>query len=358
MHKTTDIIIVGAGTAGLATAIRAQLSGLSVTVFDPRLALTATGIDKPCGEGLMPPAVTRLAELGVTLTGGWPLTGVRYVFPQGNFDGPFRGASGLGVRRTILSAALQARATALGVKLLALRADHYTEYADHVRVGEYRASWLVAADGLNSNWRKQAGLTATIQGPRRYGLRAYAAVKPWSDQVEVHWGHIGEFYVTPVGPKLVNIAMLAPVGTSLAALTAAYKPLLERCGALTPWQGAAMFPQRATRRQSGRLFLIGDAAGFVDPITGEGNDLALNAANALVDCIVQGRPEAYDARWLAVTRRYRLMTHALIMLTRHGRGLIPAVLGVAPGLMGASINFLSGTETHSVGTLQVSPRRV
>lgn len=352
-----DLIVVGAGTAGLATAIRARLSGMTVAVIDSRFTDAETGIDKPCGEGLMPPAVDRLAELGVTLRGGWPLYGVRYVFPKGSYTGDFRSGNGLGVRRTVLSAALLQRADQLGVQLVAERAESYTDHGSHVAVGEWQADWLVAADGLNSKLRAQAGLTDLIRGPRRYGVRAFATIKPWSDHVEVHWGRVGELYVTPVAPNLVNIAMLAPVGTALSELTAAYRPILERCGPLSPWQGAAMFPQRSVRRQAGRLFLIGDAAGFVDPITGEGNDLALNAANALVDSLVEDRPEAYDARWLAVTRRYRLVTNALLMLTRHGRGLMPVVLGAAPWLLGAGVNYLSGTETHSVGTLQASPRQ-
>ena len=56
-----DVLVVGAGPAGLATAISCAQAGLSVTVAEPR-----TGpIDKACGEGLMPAAVARLAALGV-----------------------------------------------------------------------------------------------------------------------------------------------------------------------------------------------------------------------------------------------------------------------------------------------------
>src|SRR5688572_4760259 len=98
MHST-DLLVAGGGTAGLATAIRARLSGMTVAVLEPRFSGADTGLDKPCGEGLMPAAVARLKDLGVTLRGGWPLAGVRYVFSQRDFHGDFRRARGLGIRR-------------------------------------------------------------------------------------------------------------------------------------------------------------------------------------------------------------------------------------------------------------------
>ena len=56
-----DVLVVGGGPAGLATAIQLRAGGLAVTVAEPRTA----PIDKACGEGLMPAAVPRLAALGV-----------------------------------------------------------------------------------------------------------------------------------------------------------------------------------------------------------------------------------------------------------------------------------------------------
>ena len=70
-----DVLIVGGGPAGLATAISCAQAGLSVTVAEPR-----TGpVDKACGEGLMPAAVRRLAAIGVrppAFTSRHPLPGL------------------------------------------------------------------------------------------------------------------------------------------------------------------------------------------------------------------------------------------------------------------------------------------
>ncbi|HET8590079.1 MAG TPA: FAD-dependent monooxygenase, partial [Nakamurella sp.] len=69
-----DLLIAGAGPAGLATALYAQRAGLSCVVADPR----PVPIDKACGEGLMPGAVAALRLLGVPLAGR-PFRGIRYL---------------------------------------------------------------------------------------------------------------------------------------------------------------------------------------------------------------------------------------------------------------------------------------
>ena len=69
-----DLLVVGGGPAGLATAIHAAEAGLEAVVAEPR----PTPIDKACGEGLMPGAVNALAGLGVTVA-GHPLRGIRYL---------------------------------------------------------------------------------------------------------------------------------------------------------------------------------------------------------------------------------------------------------------------------------------
>ncbi|MFJ6722849.1 NAD(P)/FAD-dependent oxidoreductase, partial [Streptomyces sp. NPDC091259] len=69
-----DLLVAGGGPAGLATAIHGALAGLEVVVAEPR----PTPIDKACGEGLMPGAVHRLAELGVPVAGR-DFRGIRYV---------------------------------------------------------------------------------------------------------------------------------------------------------------------------------------------------------------------------------------------------------------------------------------
>ena len=93
-----DLLIVGGGPAGLATAIRARLAGLAVTVLDR----ATPPIDKACGEGLMPDAVARLREIGVEPR-GLPFRGIRYFDQERMAEGIFPGgpaSAGLGVRRS------------------------------------------------------------------------------------------------------------------------------------------------------------------------------------------------------------------------------------------------------------------
>src|SRR5215210_1837085 len=100
-----DLLVIGGGPAGLATAIRARLAGLDVAVLDR----FHPPIDKACGEGLMPDAVARLREIGVE-TAGFPFRGIRYLDGDLVADGIFPQAGGLGVRRVDLHEALVHRA--------------------------------------------------------------------------------------------------------------------------------------------------------------------------------------------------------------------------------------------------------
>jgi len=78
---------------------------------------------------------------------------------------------------------------------------------------------------------------------------------------------------------------------------------------------------------AGRVLLVGDAAGYVDALTGEGIAVSLACARALVDSIADGRPEAYESRWLRESRRYRSLTAGLLWATGRPalrRALVPA----------------------------------
>jgi 2-polyprenyl-6-methoxyphenol hydroxylase-like FAD-dependent oxidoreductase len=151
-----DVLVVGGGPAGLATAINCAQAGLSVNVAEPR-----TGpIDKACGEGLMPSAVTRLAAIGVR-PDGHPLRGIRYLDSRHRADAPFRRGPGLGVRRTTLHAALAARAAELAIPVLPVRVAGFTQHNSGVTAAGIEARYLVAADGLHSAIRRACALDPT-----------------------------------------------------------------------------------------------------------------------------------------------------------------------------------------------------
>jgi 2-polyprenyl-6-methoxyphenol hydroxylase-like FAD-dependent oxidoreductase len=132
-----DVLVVGGGPVGLATAVRCALAGLSVTVAEPRTA----PVDKACGEGVMPAAVRRLAALGVT-PDGHPLRGIRYVDATHQADALFARGHALGVRRTVLHAALTARAAALGIPVLPVRVGGFAQDAGYVTAAGVEARYL------------------------------------------------------------------------------------------------------------------------------------------------------------------------------------------------------------------------
>ncbi|MGZ4582652.1 MAG: NAD(P)/FAD-dependent oxidoreductase, partial [Nocardioidaceae bacterium] len=125
-----DLLVAGGGPVGLATAIRARLAGLEVTVVEPR----DDPVDKACGEGLMPGAVAGLRVLGVEPRGR-PFEGIRYVSDRREVRARFRAGPGLGVRRTVLHDALAARATELGVRRVRGRVGGVQQGPDHVEAG-------------------------------------------------------------------------------------------------------------------------------------------------------------------------------------------------------------------------------
>jgi flavin-dependent dehydrogenase len=323
-----DLLVVGGGPIGLATAVEGVLAGLSVAVVERR----GTPVDKACGEGLMPAARTALDRLGV-VAAGREFVGIQYVAPGRDALARFRRGPGLGVRRTALSAALSARADVVGVKRLDVAAGTPTLRPDGVELAGVTASWLVAADGLHSPLRRALGLHQEPP-PRtraRYGLRRHYRMTPWSDVVEVHWSGRAEAYVTPVAEDLVGVAVLGPGdGTRFDDWLEEFPRLRKRIAGAEPAsavRGAGPLRQRARRHVSGRALLVGDAAGYVDALTGEGLSVGLACARELVRCVVEGRPEDYERAWRRATRRYRVLTGALLFAAQRSplrRTIVPA----------------------------------
>lgn len=328
-----DVLVAGGGPAGLATAIHAALHGMEAVVIEPRPG----PVDKACGEGVMPSGVRSLAALGVE-PAGHALRGIRYVAAAHRAEAGFRDGTGLGVRRTVLSAALARRAAELGVRVLPGRVDGVRQGADAVSAAGLRARWFVAADGLHSPVRRALGLELPDRRPRRFGLRRHYRMAPWSDFVEVHWSAsgTGEAYVTPVGGDLVGVAFLSTAKRSYDTHLGHFPELAARLGsgaATNAVRGAGPLRQRVRGRVAGRVLLVGDAAGYVDALTGEGISLALAAAEAAVRCLRAGRPEAYEREWRRLSRRHRLLTGALVRVGCRrdtARLVVPAAARMPP----------------------------
>lgn len=352
-----DLAVVGGGPVGLVTALEAARSGLRVTVLDAR----AGDGDKACGEGLMPSAVAALSDLGVDPP-GMPIAGIAYLRRRRRAEARFDGPPGRGVRRTALAASLRSRIAQAGVEVRdstvrtlapipgGLRVSSIDPRARATADGkvdiEVDARYVAVADGLHSPMRRTLGLRARSRGPARYGLRQHFAVAPWTDCVEVHWADDAEAYVTPVASDAVGVAVLGPGGASFAERMRSFPELAERLADAEPCsrvRGAGPLRQSASARVSGRAMLVGDAAGYVDALTGEGMALGFAAARELVRCVLDDDPERYEAAWTHVTWRPRWVTEALLAATRLGpvrRGLVPAAQR-APWAFSTAVHVLA-----------------
>jgi flavin-dependent dehydrogenase len=332
----TDVLIAGGGPAGLAAALHARRRGLSVIVAEPR----NNPIDKACGEGLMPGGLAELRSLGVDPV-GLPFRGIAYVGEHRRAEALFHHGPGRGVRRTTLHDALTARAKELDTQWISTRVTTVEQDTHGVSAAGVRARWLVAADGLHSTVRRAVGITAVAGRPRRYGLRQHFSVPAWSDFVEVHWSPWAEAYVTPVMPDLVGVAILSDRKPDLAwfpslaaHLHGARREQVRGCGPLR---------QVVSHRVSGRVLVVGDAAGYEDALTGEGISLAVKQASAAVRAIVEDNPSAYETAWRRITRDYRLLTRTLVLVTAPRatrRAVVPAAAAL-PGVFSWAVNTLA-----------------
>ena len=335
-----DVLVVGGGPVGLASAIEARLAGLTVALVEPR----DVDVDKACGEGLMPGALPLLARLGVD-PDGMPLRGVSYRTETRRADHLFRSGEGRGVRRTTLHRALADRATELGITRVAARVEAVQQTDSTVTAAGLTARYLLACDGLHSSLRRQVGLERAVRGSRRFGLRRHFAVAPWNDLIEVHWTREAEVYITPIAPDLTGVAVLGPPRTDFDTAVAAVPELAERLAgvdAVTEVRGAGPFRQRSAARTAGRVLLVGDASGYVDAITGEGLRLGFEQAAVAVAAVADDTPTRYEREWRRVTRDFRVLTHGLVAAAGSPLrdGIVPAASAL-PGLYGAIVERLA-----------------
>lgn len=309
------LAVVGGGPTGLATALAARLEGLDAVVIERRLP----PLDKPCGEGLMPDAVGSLRRLGVdpgSLRGA-PFQGIRYLDGEVVADGRFPGPPGLGVRRIELHRALAARAEEAGVDL-AWGTEVLGVDGTRLRTsrGVVEARWIAAADGLASPLRAAAGLERPVRGPRRFGVRRHFRTAPWSDRVEVYWVDGCEAYVTPLAGDEVGVAILwSGFRAGWDDLARRFERLSGRLSGARPIDrpgGVGPLRRRASRVVVGPLALVGDAAGYVDAITGEGLAVGFHQARALAAAAAAGNLDAYARAHRRIVRLPDLLTRLLL----------------------------------------------
>jgi flavin-dependent dehydrogenase len=248
----------------------------------------------------------------------------------------------MGIKRRLLDAAVleQARAegadVCLGITALDLLASETGFRGVRTDHGDFDAKAIVLADGLRSRLRRIAGMDVAT-GVRRYGVSAHFCLQ---QQVEpcvcIRLRHDHEVYLTPVGPRETNVAVL--VGENRAKMLAgsvqqSFQDLV-RCSGMLPESAelldgpmvAGPFPARARRLWKDNLVLAGDAGGFFDGISGEGMSLAIvsskMAAKAVAAYLKDGSHKhfrAYANSRHRLERNSTLLARATLLLASHGR---------------------------------------
>jgi menaquinone-9 beta-reductase len=283
-----DILVVGGGPAGLASAIAAAQRGFRVSVVESR----KPPINKPCGEGLLPEALESLRRLGVNPQpgDGHPFEGFRFVDESNSVSAPIPRGRALGLRRTALHQMLIERAEQCGVDLRwGARISDFESRGARVDGGFVPFRWLVGADGQNSIVRRRANLGSRWTIERRFGFRRHYAVAPWTNLCEVHWARRSQMVVAPTAPNEICISFFADdpqmrVDAALgnfpevAARLQGAKPTSTEAGSMIKFRRA-----RAVVR--GNIALVGDAGCTVDAVSGQGLSLAFQQAHHLAGAL-------------------------------------------------------------------------
>jgi flavin-dependent dehydrogenase len=331
-----DVLVVGAGPAGLSCAIAATSQGLQVELIDAR----KPPIDKACGEGLMPDSLEALSALGFDYNRDLHnpdnalLRGIRFIGdPAPNNSGcyttteaMFPGSPGRGIRRTVLHQLLLDRATSLGVRFhWETSVQGITSHAGgnliHTNRQTLHARYLIGADGHQSRVASWAGLAESTTHSRRIGLRQHYAIAPWTNYVEVYWSNHGQAYVTPISSHEVCVAFISNGKFPNTTEALSHFPALERH--LTTAQlsetprGSITLGRTLRRVTTGSISLIGDASGSVDAVTGEGMALCFRQATALASALKADNLAAYQHAHRRIQRLPNLMSRSLLLMDRY-----------------------------------------
>ena len=369
MTKVWDAVVVGAGPAGSATAAHLARAGLDVLLVDrsrfPR--------DKPCSEYLSPGATPLLERLGVAdeveRSAHAKLAGMKVVSPGGAvMCGRFAAAHpypsprpySYALPRTTLDAILvraAARAGATlreGVAVEDLSRDARAVSGVVARTGSgvreaVRARVVIGADGLRSVVARRLGLRCTSP-PRRIAFTAHVAdVRGMDGMGELHVGRSGYVGMGPIGGGVTTVALVLPLARVRAGAgglgglggldhRTAWFAELERfpglrgrfdvrrmvrevlvTGPFAQWS-------RASVADEGGALLVGDAADFFDPFTGQGIYSALRGAELAADTVTAALRHggSVGRAALAPYRRARLAAFA-------GKWVLERLIGLGVG---------------------------
>lgn len=326
MSPDSDVLIVGAGPAGAIAALVLARAGVRVRVLDrarfPRFKL--------CGDSVNPGALGILTRLGIeaAVDGALPVDGMIVTSSSGvRVVGRYRaGRQGCTISRHRFDAALLAAARAAGasveegalVQAPIVDGGRVTgvEVAMSGRRLRLRAPLVIAADGASSRVARALGLARHARQPRRWAVGAYfEGVLGQASEAAAHAGRFGEMHlragryigIAPLSGEVTNAcvvtadrAALRDPARLLCDTLATDPDLSDRFAAARPIaRPVCLGPLAvdASARGAPGLLLAGDAAGFIDPMTGDGMRFALRggelAAHAALAALEDGGPDAH-----------------------------------------------------------------
>ena len=324
MRQPTDVLVVGGGPAGSAVAILLARAGLKVCLLEkshfPR--------EKPCGEYVSPGCLSILDRLGLLSAlealDPQPIRGMRIVAPGGTvLTGVYPGngtvSHGYSLPRYRFDALLfdAARKAGVGchegwrvVNLIREGGSVAGVVADSEgRSRSFTASVTIGADGRNSVVARRLKLFAWHRTHRKVALlRRFQMPVDVGDVGEVYLGTTGYSILNPQGRGVLNIGVVVdqqdlPLHQAwervLCDLFVAYprvRGMLEGAHPLNAIRVLGPLACRATRVAGDGFLLVGDAAGYYDPMTGEGVYQALRgaelAAKTVAEALSNGGPTA------------------------------------------------------------------
>ena len=352
-----DVIVAGAGPAGTLAALILARAGFTVQLFDratfPR--------PKLCGDTLNPGALRVLArhmDVDAITPRSLPLDGMVLTGPGVSVRGTYGdGCHGHAIARRDFDSILLDEALRAGVQFEPQTAvvapvtdaagtvtGAILKTADGRRL-EQRAAFVIAADGRESRLARAAGLTRHPLRPRRWAIGAYfadASFTPRYGEMHVRAGHyIG---VAPVPGGLVNACLVVPHTRSrdgwrdpaalLRRVIAGDEMLAERFAGATMIEAPQVLgPMAVDATAAGipGMVLAGDAAGFIDPITGDGLRFALSGAALaaeVVGDVLTGKCERGAAATVLASRRHAAFA-AKWRFNRTVRSLVSSSAAVA-----------------------------
>jgi len=373
-----EVLVVGGGPAGSSVATFLARTGVDVRVVDrahfPR--------PKPCAEYLSPQASRLLEAMGalerVEQSGAAQLTGISVRAPNGRVikgdfvaTHGFRGFRdrGLSVRRELLDAILLdcAREAGAGVNEGVRVTDIVRDASQRVVgvrtlsdgiAGEIRAQLVIAADGLRSVVARRLGLAHASRWPKRLALVThYAGVADIGEHGEMHVERGGYVGIADVGNGVTTVALVVPASRAreFSEDRAAFlerwlrnvphlAPRFAGAERVSPVVATGPFASHARRAWSPGAALVGDAADFFDPFTGEGIYAALRGGEMLAGFVGESAaattPLASDALLAEYDASRRREFGGKWLVER----VIGAVVGSAPLINRAARNLSARKE--------------